>query len=168
MAAQDQALRTNSVKRLIDNHNVSAACRMCGEIVETVSDLVTECTAIAPKQSWRYDKVAQVNHWDLCSQKCGFERTANWYHHKPDPVCDSDKHKLLWNFKIQTDHRIEHNKPDIVLLNEEEKSCNLIDVTCPFDTMMVSKEREKIVNYYDLKYEIRLFGTVVQFKSSQQ
>ena len=69
MAAQDQALRTNSVKKLIHNHNVSAACRMCGERVETVSHLVTECTAIAPKRykSWKYDKVAQVNHWDLCS-----------------------------------------------------------------------------------------------------
>ena len=67
MAAQDQALRTNSVKRLTGNHNVSAACQMCRERVETVSHLVTECTVFAPKQSWRYDKVAQVNHWDLYS-----------------------------------------------------------------------------------------------------
>ena len=28
MAAQDQALRTNSVKKPIDNQNVSPACRM--------------------------------------------------------------------------------------------------------------------------------------------
>lgn len=73
----------------------------------------------------------------------------------------------MWNFKIQKDHRIEHNKPDIVLLNKEEKSCNIIDVACPFDTIIVSKERLKIVNYCDLKYEIKLFGAVVQFKSSQ-
>ena len=31
MAAQDQGLRTNSIKRVIDKKNVSAKCRMCGE-----------------------------------------------------------------------------------------------------------------------------------------
>ena len=37
MAAQYQTLRTNRVKKLIDNQNVSSALRMCGERVETVS-----------------------------------------------------------------------------------------------------------------------------------
>ena len=136
----------DDVKKLIDNQNVSAACRMCGEREETVSHLVAECIALTQKQykSWRHDMVAQVIHWDL-SEKCGFERPANWYDHKPDPVCDSQKYKLLWDFKIQTDHRIEH-KPDIVLRNKEEKSCIII-VACPFDTKIVSKEREKIDNY---------------------
>ena len=46
MAAQDQALHT----KLIDNQNVSPACRMCGERVEAVSHLVAECTALAQKQ----------------------------------------------------------------------------------------------------------------------
>ena len=31
IAAQDQALRTNSIKRLIDKQNVSAKCIICGE-----------------------------------------------------------------------------------------------------------------------------------------
>ena len=50
MAAQDQALRTISVKKLIDNQNVSLPCRMCGESAETVSHQVAECTALAQKQ----------------------------------------------------------------------------------------------------------------------
>ena len=37
MAAQHQALRTNSIKRIIDKQNVYAKCRMCGEGDETVS-----------------------------------------------------------------------------------------------------------------------------------
>ena len=118
MAAQDQALRTNSVKRLIDKQNISLTCRMCGDRVETVSHIAAECTSLAQNQykSWRHDKVAQVIHWDF-SEKCGFEREPNWYDHKPNPVCESERYKLLWNFKIQTDRHIDHNKPDIVLLN---------------------------------------------------
>ena len=139
MAAQDQVLRTNSVKKFIDNQNVSPACRMFGERVETVSHLVAECTALAQKQyqSRRRGKVAQVIHWDL-SGKCVFERTANLFDHKLHPVCDSEKYKLLWDFKIETDQHIEHNKPDIMLLIKEEKSCIVIDVACPFHTRIMS------------------------------
>ena len=50
MAAQDQALRTKSIKRVIDKQNVSAKCRMCGEGDETVSHIVSECTKLAQKQ----------------------------------------------------------------------------------------------------------------------
>lgn len=42
MAAQDQALRTNSIKRIIYKENVSATCRICGEGDKTVSHNVLE------------------------------------------------------------------------------------------------------------------------------
>ena len=35
------------------------------------------------------------------------------------------------------------------------KSCTIIDVACPFDIRIVSKEREKIEKYHDLKHEIK-------------
>ena len=40
MAAQDQALRANSIKRVIDKQNVSAKCRICGEVDYTISYIV--------------------------------------------------------------------------------------------------------------------------------
>ncbi|CAH3166058.1 unnamed protein product [Porites lobata] len=53
---------------------------------------------------------------------------------------------------IQLDHYIEHNKPDIVLLNKEHKSCIIVDVACPSDTRIISKNlREKTDNYCALK-----------------
>ena len=45
-----------------------------------------------------HDKVAQVIHWDL-SEKRGFERELNWYDHKPNPVCESERYKLLWDLR---------------------------------------------------------------------
>ena len=69
---------------------------------------------------------------------------------------DSERFKLLWDFKIETDHHIEHNKPDILLLNKEGRSCWIIDIACPFDIRIVNKEREKVENYHDLKIEIKL------------
>ena len=39
MASQDQALRSNSIKKIIDKQNVSAKCKMCGEGDETVGQI---------------------------------------------------------------------------------------------------------------------------------
>ena len=48
-AAQDQALRTNSIKNRIDKQQLSPACRLCGKRDETVSHIVAECKMLAQK-----------------------------------------------------------------------------------------------------------------------
>ncbi|XP_068738999.1 uncharacterized protein [Montipora capricornis] len=69
-AAQDQALRTNSIKNRIDKEDVSPMCRLCGEREETVSHIVAECKKLAQREykMWRHDKVGQVIHWKLCQK----------------------------------------------------------------------------------------------------
>ena len=97
MAPQDQALRTMSIKRIIDKQNVSAKRRMCGEGDETASHIVSECRKLAHKQyrCWRQDRVEQVIHWDLCG-KLGFERDENYCNNEPKPVYESTNNKLLY------------------------------------------------------------------------
>ncbi len=56
---------------------------------------------------------------------------------------------------IRTDKEIEHARPDILTLNKKERSCVLVDITCPFDTSVLQKEWEKIEKYQDLKIEIK-------------
>lgn len=155
-AAQDQALRTNSIKHLIDKQDVSPKCRMCGDRDETVAHITAECMVLAQKyyKEWRHDKVAQVLHWHLC-RMWQFDRDDNWYNHKPEPVTESEKTKILWDFAIQTDKEIEANRPDIVLLDKIERNCFIIDIACPFDTRIGSKEKEKIEKYQDLRRELK-------------
>lgn len=155
MAAQDQALRTNSIRSKIDNQDVSPNCRMCGIREETVSHIVSECHKLAQKyyRHWRHDKVAQIIHWHMCGMH-GFERGPKWYDHTPAPVLESETTKILWDFKIQTDKPLESNRPDITVLNKKEDTCWIIDVACPFDTRVHEKEKEKIEKYQDLKREM--------------
>ena len=95
MSAQDQAIRTNTIEKHIDKQNISPECRVYGQREETVSHILTECTALAqkPYKTWRHDRTAQVIHWEL-SGRWGFERTVKWYEHKPERVRDSDRFKL--------------------------------------------------------------------------
>ena len=37
------------------------------------------------------------------------------------------KSKLLWDFNIQTDNAIEHNKPDIVVVDKIELECLIVE-----------------------------------------
>lgn len=43
-----------------------------------------------------------------------------------------NNNKLLWDFLIQTDHKIEHNRPAIVVIDKKERSCTIINIACPF------------------------------------
>ena len=52
--------------------------------------------------------------------------------------------KLLSDFKIQTDNKVEHNKPDIVVSDKINRKYLIIDVACPFDTRVKGKEKEEI------------------------
>ena len=156
MATQDQALRTNSIKHNIDKQELSPACRLCGERGQTVNHIAAECKMLAQKYyiCWRHNKVAQVSHWRFC-ERLDFELGKKWYNHTPEQVFESDKHKMLWDFKIQTDNPIEANKPDIVVLNKETRDCYIIDVACPFDTRIEEKTKEKLDKYHDLRRELK-------------
>ena len=59
----------------------------------------------------------------------------------------------MWDFPIQTDKTLEHNRPDITVIDKKSKKL-LIDPTYSFDTPIEKKEEEKCTNYSELKYEI--------------
>ena len=102
----------------------------------------------------RHDNVCRIIHWELCG-KHNLERAKYWYDHQPAGVIENDSHKILWDFMIQCDHVVEHRKPDIVLVNKEEKTCLLIDIACPGDIRIKNKEDEKLGNYEKLKREVK-------------
>ena len=83
-----------------------------------------------------------------------------WYKHEPDSVMENDKCKILWDFTIQTDHIIQARRPDIVLVNKQERTCQLIDVACPADRKVVEKEEENIEKYRDLAREVATLWNV--------
>ena len=51
---------------------------------------------------------------------------------------------VLWNQQVQTDRTILNNKPDIIIRNNERRTCILIDVTIPGDRNVIKKVAEKI------------------------
>ena len=139
-AAQDQALRTNIIKAKIDKTSDCSLCRLYKEADEAVTHIASQCSKLAQLEyKIRHDKVAQALYWELC-RKNDLQHEKNRYEHNPQSVVENDKCKILWDFTIQTDHYITARRPDIVVVNKNDKTCLLIDVACPGDKRVKEKE----------------------------
>ena len=150
-AAQEQTLRTNFVKFHVDKTVEPPLCRMCNERGESVSHLVSECSTLAQREyKRRHDIVARIIHWELC-RLYELERADKLFEHQPNSVLETDRTKVLWDFNIQYDYIIEARRPDIVIVEKEEKVCKIIDIAIPENSRVAEKEREKVEKYQDLK-----------------
>jgi hypothetical protein len=68
-----------------------------------------------------HDRIAAVIHRDLCN-KHGFEHAEKSVVGKESRVLENDEVNILWDFTIQTEKKLEYNKPDLVILNKKEKT----------------------------------------------
>ena len=74
-------------------------------------------------------------YWHWC-KTYGFETHEKYHDHfieKEMRVLENDRVKILWDFSIQTETKIDQNKPDLILL-EKKKICYIAYVAHPFDT----------------------------------
>ena len=99
-AAQEQAFKTNWVRKYIDDQKVSEQCRMCGERDDSITHLIAVSKKQAQKQyKQRHHNIARVVHLELC-QKFGLVGEIKWYNHKSEGVVENDRIKILRDFNI--------------------------------------------------------------------
>ena len=121
MAAQNSAVRTNHIKARIYKTQQNRKCKLCGDSVETVNHIMSECRKLAQKEyKDRHDWVGKVIHWEM-RKKSKLDHANKWYMHNPAPVLENDTHKLLWDFNIQADHLISARRPDLIIINKKKK-----------------------------------------------
>ena len=73
-------------------------------------------------------------------KKHEFQRAQHWYEHEPDGGIENKGHKILWDFTIQCDTKIEARQPDIVLIDKTKKEGKVVDVTIPGDELVNERE----------------------------
>jgi hypothetical protein len=61
----------------------------------------------------------------------------------PKPVFEEGDATVLWNQAVNTDREVTANRPAIIIKNDKEETCTLIDVAIPADRNVVQKEAEK-------------------------
>jgi hypothetical protein len=67
---------------------------------------------------------------------------------------------ILWNQQVQTGRTIPNNKPDIIMRDDNNRTCMLMDVAIPGDRNVIKKGAENILEYKDLTIEIQRMWNV--------
>jgi len=67
---------------------------------------------------------------------------------------------MLWNQQVRSDRTSPNNKPDIIISDNKQGTCILIDVAIPGDRNVIKKEVEKILKYKELIIEIQRMWNV--------
>lgn len=155
-AIQEQAITTNYIKKHIHHSSDDDLCRVCRSAKETIHHITSGCTALAPtKYLKRHNDLAKYIHI-LLLQKYELDTTNHlWYNYTPQQVIENDQTKILWDFPIQTDHQLQHNKPDILILNKTQRKATILDIAVPNDSNIATKRLEKLRKYTDLAVEIK-------------
>ena len=64
-------------------------------------------------------------------------------------------HKFLWDFDVQTDHRISARRPDLIIINKKKNNSKIVDFAVLVDHRIKLKECEKRDKYLDLARELK-------------
>ena len=66
----------------------------------------------------------------------------------------------MWDFSIQTDYVIEDRTPDLVVVDNKERSCKIVDFAVSGDSRIEGKEKGKTEKYQDLARELQKIWNV--------
>ena len=97
--------------------------------------------------------MARYVHHALC-KSYDIQTENKWHLHNPTEVILNKNIELLWDMTLNTDREVGANRPDIVLRDKASKKTYIIDISCPSDVNVLSKENEKLTKYSGLRVEL--------------
>jgi hypothetical protein len=77
------------------------------------------------------------------------------YSYTPESCLENDSYKLYFDRTILTDIHIKHNRPDIIILNKQQKQAYLLDIAVPNSHNITQTYNTKINKYLELSVAMR-------------
>jgi hypothetical protein len=71
-----------------------------------------------------------IIHMNLAVKFNLLKNTQPHYIYKPESL-ENDNYKLYFDRTVLTDIHIQHNRPDIIILNKQQKQAYLLDIAVP-------------------------------------
>ena len=88
--------------------------------------------------------------------------------HNLEFILQNMRHKILWNFEIQTDHLISARRPVLVIINKIiKRTCQIVDFSVPSDHRVKLKKSEKKDKNLDLARELKKKKTLWNISCNQ-
>jgi hypothetical protein len=124
---QDRIITTkNYRKQILKDKLENDKCRKCKVQAETTEHVTSGCTAIANTDCLRrHDNVTKIIHQQLAEKHNLLNDHVPYYKYDPANVIDNNKVKKYWDREIRTDVKINPNRPDLILYNEEQSEVTI-------------------------------------------
>ena len=160
MSIQEQELDTKRLER--DGKRIRK--RRTGWIsdAECVMKTTKQCiTSFVRAQSWleaRYNQIARILYQEIVKNEK--------INYNPPRVTIKNEKELWWDMEIHTVTKVKRNQPDIVLRNQELKTCQIIEITVPIDTNLKEAYHQKEIKYIPLIAEMQRMYSDYKFSTS--
>ena len=133
----------------------NSRCSLCGYRDETINLIRSERSKLSRKEyKTRHDWVGNVIYWELC-KKMKFDYTNKWYMQNPESILVSEMHQPFWDFEIQTGIQISARRPDLKIINQNDRNCRIVNFAVLDEHRVKLKECEKRDKYVDLARELK-------------
>src|SRR6266550_6280119 len=120
----------------------------------TGNTLAAQCRYIEESNTIGKEKLQEIKgRAENLAKENNFEIPKQWWKWelKEKQILENEEVKILWEVPVRTDKKINANRPDIILINKQEKTVKLIDITVPQDYNIQKKAKKG--HYGDLNIE---------------
>jgi hypothetical protein len=123
-AIQDRVINTRNYKKHICGlESIIDKCRICGTEGKTIEHIISSCTVLAQSEyKKRHEIFAKIIHMNLAVKLNLLKNTQPYYSYKPESCLENENYKLYFDRTVLTDIHIQHNRPDIIILNKHKTS----------------------------------------------
>jgi hypothetical protein len=120
-------------KHICGLQSIIDKCRICGTEGETIEHIISSCTVLAQSEyKKRHDIFAKIIHMNLAVKFNLLKNTQPHYSYTPESCLENDITSYnYFDRTILTDIHIKHNRPDIIILNKQQKQAYLLDIAVP-------------------------------------
>ena len=75
-------------------------------------------------------------YWELCGVFMGYHALTNGLQKSlmVSEHLEDKRYEIWWDIPIQTTVKLEHYRPDVVVLNHEDNECIIVDFSVPWET----------------------------------
>ena len=153
-AIQEQEINTRYVqqKRAKAGTTVDSLCRHCKKHKEDICHIIGSCSKLCHSMylPFRHDQVARLIYMEILHTQ-----DPQIQMRQPEEVYRVGPIEVWWNKKIACSPPTPFNRPDIVLWNNELKTCKIIEVGIPLDDNVGEAETTKHSKYIPLAVSLK-------------
>ena len=156
-AIEEQKIRTRSLEKrrekdIEKQREMNSTCRLCRGTEENIFHIICSCPQLSSSLYLPigHDQIAKSINYEFKQQIQPTDSQQHPNRQTPPEITKIKEYEIWWNKLVRTTVKIKHTRPDIILWNNKEKTCTIIEICVPLDTNATKRSTDKEDIYYQL------------------